>query len=107
MGYELPHRVRQIPRSAARQQSHRRSAPSGVLSQRWEHARCSEGQTLAAVDALDESGDSKTPAVKPSVRPQPARNESLLSQAKSGTMVDLPLSRGHGTSFEELVRLAA
>jgi transposase len=41
------------------------------------HARCSEGQALAAVDALDESGQPKTAAAKRSVCPQPAGDESL------------------------------
>jgi hypothetical protein len=50
-------------RPAARQQSYRRSAPSGVLPQRWAHARCREGQALAAADGLDESGLPKTTAL--------------------------------------------
>ena len=43
-----------------------------------------EGQTLAAADALDESRQPKTPAVKRAVCPEPARDESLPSEGKLG-----------------------
>jgi transposase len=63
----------------------------GVFPQRRAHARGSEGQTLAAVDALDESGQPETSAAKRSVRPQSASDESLPSEGKLGALVDLPL----------------
>ncbi len=46
---------------------------------------------LAAVDALDESGQPETAAAKQFVRPQPAGDESLPSEGKLGAVVDLPL----------------
>ena len=52
---------------------------------------CGEGQTLAVVDALDESGQPETPAVKRAVRPQSTGDEGLSFKGKFGTVVDLPL----------------
>ena len=85
----------------------RMSALGGVLPQRWAHARCGEGQMLAVVDALDESGQPKTPAVKQAVRPQSTGEESLPSKGKFGTVVDPPLRRSHVAPDAKLDRATA
>jgi hypothetical protein len=47
----------EFSRTQPKESQRKRIAPLAL--ERWEHARCSEGQTLAAVDVLDESGHPK------------------------------------------------
>src|SRR5947207_12298008 len=91
MGSELSHRLRQVPRHATRQPSHRRSPPGGIFPQRWADAGLGEGETLAAAQPVDESVGSQAPGVESTLRTQPESVQSLHPQREPGPAVELSL----------------